>query len=103
MVYLSGSIKPFAGIDPPIYVWIYRLFKRTIKKAWSHPGSFGKDFLSPSTSIIVLAFKRQAKKSRNWTKTLAEDRRWRRITDTDAFQTFLRKTGQHLVFNKSAN
>ncbi|PPQ70623.1 hypothetical protein CVT26_010051 [Gymnopilus dilepis] len=72
-------------LDPPLHVWIYRLFSRAIKKAFSESGSFYKDFLNPKTSIIVLAFQRRKKKSRNWNKMLERDSRWQRVTDTAAF------------------
>lgn len=75
-MYQSDSIKLLTGIDPPIYVWIYRLFMRAITR----------------TSIIVLAFKRRAKKSNSWSKMMEKDPRCRRVTDTGAFVKSLEKT-----------
>lgn len=72
-------------VDPPFHIWIYRLFSRAFKRAWSEPGSFYRDFLNPKTSIIVLAFRRRNKKSRNWTKMLERDSRWQRVTDMSTF------------------
>ena len=86
IVYIILNRNLVSGVDPPFHIWIYCLFSRAIKKAWSESGSsFYKDFLNPKTSIIVLAFRLRNKKSRNWTKMLERDSRWQRVSDTSTF------------------
>ncbi|KAG6835176.1 hypothetical protein H0H93_004268, partial [Arthromyces matolae] len=65
-------------IDPPFYVWFYRLISRALYKALTIPGSFYRDFLDPKTSIIFQAFRLRKKKMENWNKMIKKDERWQR-------------------------
>jgi hypothetical protein len=80
------------GIDPPFIIWLYRLLTRAVKNSISIPGAFRKEFLNPQTSIIAQAFRLRQKKTRNWEKMILTDKRWRRITNADAFLHRVKKS-----------
>jgi len=72
-------------VDPPFYIWLYRLLSRAIWKSLFVGGSFRKDFMSSKTSIIAQALRLRRKKAEKWEQRLAQDNRWQQIRSASNF------------------